>query len=117
MGGTKEQVPNSQPVTSSRLLCRNNDEAAFLATLVSHIISDTNAESHSFRAVSEFVYVGDVAWTLRVRARPGRHANSTLHVHQPRNRSKHLLDAAAADIPQRPQRPGNRSEVSKQKAA
>ena len=78
MGGTKEQVPNSQPVTSSRLLCRNNDEAAFLATLVSHITSDTNAESHSFRAVSEFVYVGDVAWTLRVRARPDRHADSQI---------------------------------------
>ncbi|GAB2722492.1 hypothetical protein GCM10011495_25590 [Hymenobacter frigidus] len=28
------------------------------------------------KAVSKFVYVGDVAWTLRVRARPGRHADS-----------------------------------------
>ena len=28
------------------------------------------------KAVSESVYVGDVTWTLRVRARPGRHADS-----------------------------------------
>ncbi|GAB2715510.1 hypothetical protein GCM10011495_22180 [Hymenobacter frigidus] len=43
-----------------------------LALQALHQIQDTNGT----RAVSKFVYVGDVAWTLQVRARPGRHADS-----------------------------------------
>ena len=40
-------------------------------------VADTAAHFHlATRVVSEFVYVGDIAWTLRVRARPDRHADS-----------------------------------------
>lgn len=40
-------------------------------------VADTAAQFHlATRAVSEFVYVGDIAWTLRVRARPDRYVDS-----------------------------------------
>ena len=54
----------------------SNTAQTFRQTLETPFFNFYLKDKGAFRAVSEFVYVGDVAWTLRVRARPGRHADS-----------------------------------------